>query len=136
MSKDTKQNDIDWDQESSGGDLYKWEKPGQKVTGVYMNKRSVNTKLGAMIVYDLLTATGQIAVPGTKSLKDQMAQYPANGSLIVQMEFTEEVKGNFPNPFKKFTVRVKQVSEEVLEKLGIKMFAEEAGKEPKDGDSW
>lgn len=117
--------DINWDGESHGGELYKWEKPGQKVTGVLLNKRIVNTKLGAMTAYDLLTKEGEVVVPGTKGLNDSMKRYPANGSLIVQIEFVEEKKGNFPNPFKVFTVKYAKADEARLKALGITMFEED-----------
>lgn len=127
MSKDKDENaSIDWEQESSGGELYKWEKPGQKVTGLYTNRRVVNTRLGAMTVYDVLTSKGEIAVPGTKSLNEQMKRYPHDGKFIVEMEFTKEVKGNYPNPFKQFTVRAAMATEARLKALGVKVFNEEA----------
>lgn len=123
---------MDWEQESTGGDLYKWETVGQKVTGVLMGKRMVKTKLGDMFLYDINTKDGEHAVPATKSLRETMKRFPADGSLIVEIEFTEEKKGNFPNPFKVFTVRSAKVTEERLKALGIDMMAP-AGS---DGEDW
>ena len=114
---------MDWEQESTGGELYKWEEVGQKVTGVLVNKRVVKTKLGEMFLYDINTKDGELAVPATKSLRETMKKYPANGSMIVEIEFTEEKEGNYPNPFKVFTVRSAKVSEERLTALGIDMLA-------------
>lgn len=116
----------DWDTESSGGELFKWTTVGQKVTGLYTNRRIVNTKLGAMTVLDLTTKDGDVVVPTTKSLLDQVKKYPANGSLVVQVEFKEEKKGNFPNPFKVFVVRTASATEDRLKGLGIKMWNEES----------
>lgn len=137
MAKDkVEDGSIDWEQESSGGELYKWEKPGQKITGVLSGRRVVNTRLGAMTVYDMLTAKGEVAVPGTKSLNEQMKRYPANGSFIVEIEFTKEVKGNYPNPFKQFTVRVASSTEARLKALGIKVFNDEAPATTEDSQTF
>jgi len=118
-------NSMDWEHEASGGDLYKWETVGQKVTGVLASKRVVKTKLGEMFLYDIITKDGETAVPATKSLRETMKRFPANGSIIVEIEFVEEKKGNFPNPFKVFTVRSATVSEARLKSLGIDMMAAE-----------
>lgn len=118
--------EFNWDGESSGGAMYKWEKPGQEVTGVLMGRRIVNTKLGAVTVYDVLTKEGEVAVPGTKGLNDSMKRYPANGTLIVKIKFEEEKKGNFPNPFKVFTVKYAKADEARLKALGITMFEEDS----------
>ncbi len=123
---------MDWEQESSGGDLYKWEKIGQKVTGVLVGKRVVKTKLGDMFLYDINTKDGEVAVPATKSLRETMKRYPADGSTIVEIEFAEERKGNFPNPFKVFTVRSAKVTEERLKTLGIDALAGGSA----DGEDW
>lgn len=124
--KSIEEDIMDWEQESSGGELFKWTEVGQKVTGLLTNKRVVNTRLGAMSVYDILTSKGELAVPGTKSLNEQMRRYPGNGTFIIEMEFTKEVKGNYPNPFKQFTVRAALVTDARLAALGIKVFNEEA----------
>jgi len=121
---------MDWEQESTGGELFKWEKPGQKVTGVLAGKRVVKTKLGDMFLYDVKTKDGEVAVPATKSLRETMRRYPADGSMIVEIEFTEEKKGNYPNPFKVFTVRNARVSEERLKALGIDIMSPSSS----DGD--
>jgi uncharacterized protein involved in exopolysaccharide biosynthesis len=123
---------MDWEQESAGGDLYKWETVGQKVTGVLVNKRMVKTKIGEMFLYDINTRDGEVAVPATKSLRETMRKYPADGSFIIEIEFTEEKKGNFPNPFKVFTVRSAKVTEERMKALGIDMLA---GGES-EGEEW
>lgn len=124
---------MDWEQESTGGDLYKWEAVGQKVTGVLINKRMVNTKLGDMFLYDINTKDGEVGVPATKSLRETMKRYPADGSLIVEIEFTEEKKGNYPNPFKVFTVRSAKVTEERMKALGIDLMASASGD---GGEEW
>lgn len=121
---------MDWEQESTGGELYKWEKTGQKVTGVLVGKRMVKTKIGDMFLYDVKTKDGEVAVPATKSLRETMRRYPADGSMIVEIEFTEEKKGNYPNPFKVFTVRNARVSEERLKALGIDIMSPSSS----DGD--
>lgn len=119
----------DFDAESSGGVLYKWETPGQSVKGVLLAKRNVKTKLGDMTVYDVLTKDGEIAVPGTKGLNDQMKRIPADGSVIVGIHFVEAVKGNFPNPFKKFSVKYGTKTDARLSALGIVMFDTEVAEE-------
>lgn len=117
---------MDWEQESSGGDLYKWEKVGQKVAGLLTARREVQTQTGAMTVYDILTKDGDLPVPGTKGLNDLMKRYPADSSVLVEIEFTEEKKSRFKNPFKVFKVRAAQSNEQRLKALGITVFGASA----------
>ena len=113
----TQQQDNDWDTTSSGGNLYKWEKPGQSVLGVLMGKRVVKTRQGDMTVYDLLTKNGPLPVPGTKGLNTEMT-YIKVGKLV-QMTFEKEVPGAFASPFKSFVVRAAEPTPERLAKHGI-----------------
>jgi len=122
----------DWETESSGGELFKWTAPGQKVTGLLTNRRLINTKLGAMTVLDVTTKDGDIAVPTTKSLLEQVKKLPANGTLVVQVEYKEDKKGNFPNPFKVFVVRTAAATEARLKGLGIKMWDGESTNDDED----
>lgn len=117
-------------QESSGGVLYKWDTVGSVVKGLYLEKREhVKTKLGEMTVFQVLTKDGEIAVPGTKDLNEKMKRIPADGSIIVMIKFDDEVKGNFPNPFKKFSVKYAAKTEAALSALGIVVFGEEVASE-------
>jgi hypothetical protein len=122
----------DWETESSGGELFKWTTPGQKVTGLLTNRRLINTKLGAMTVLDITTREGDLAVPTTKSLLEQVKKLPANGTLVVQIEYKEDKKGNFPNPFKVFVVRTAPATEARLKSFGIKTWDGETTNDDED----
>lgn len=133
MESTEEQKDDMFDGESTGGTLLKWDTLGKSVTGLYVECRdNVKTQLGAMTVYNILTKDGEIAVPGTKDLVEKMKRIPANGTMIVGITFTEEKKGNFPNPFKVFSVKHGIKTEERLSKLGINdsMFDAEVKDEP------
>ena len=123
---------MDWEQESTGGDLFACDVTGKKVTGVLFGKRIQKTKIGEMFLYDITTKDGDVPVPATKSLREKMKRYPADGSLIIEIEFIEAKKGNYPNPFKVFAVRAAKVTEERLKALGIDMLA---GGES-EGEEW
>lgn len=124
--------DVEFDpfgdaQESSGGTLYKWDEVGKNIKGLYLEKREhVKTKLGEMTVYSILTKDGEIAAPGTKDLDEKMKRIPADGSMILSITFSEEVKGNFPNPFKRFSVKFSPKTDANLSALGIVLFGSEA----------
>lgn len=120
MAAKKTENDDLFDGESTGGVLFKWDEAGKSITGLYIGKREgVKTQLGLMTVYDLLTKEGEVAVPGTKGLNDQMKRIPANGSMIIGITYVEDKKGNFPNPFKVFSVKYGMKTEKRLEMLGI-----------------
>lgn len=120
---------LEWDYESNAGDLYKWENPGQKETGILVSHREVQTNLGPGNRYEMQTKNGTITFFGTSSLHDELKKLPADGSMIVEIELTETKKSRFPNPFKVFKVRATRKTDAKIAALGITVFGDESSEE-------
>ena len=112
-------------EESQSGALIKWDKVGMSVKGLVIGKREVKMSSGDVLIYDILTKDGQVAVPTPILLKEKMKNIPVNGSKVVQIVFTETKAGRQPQPMKLFSVKSVDKSEAVLSALGIVIFGEE-----------
>jgi len=116
----------DWDTESTGGSLFKFEKVGDKLTGLIVNKKSGKTNIGPADFYTLQTTKGEHTFIPTKALGDDLTkflrQYGGIGKVLVAIELTELKKGNFASPFKVFKVRAGIATEARLAAHGIQTF--------------
>lgn len=129
-------NDL-WESESTGGELFKFEKVGDAVTGLIINKKSGKTKLGDADFYTIQQSNGEVTFVPTKSLGEDLTkfirQYGGLGKVIVSIELTELKKGNYASPFKVFKVRAAAATEARLTALGINLFDAES-ETGKDGE--
>ena len=119
--------DDSWDQESSST-LFKFETVGQKLTGLVTNYKSNKTRLGEGHFWTVLTAKGEETFIPTKALHEDLAKFQRQyglGKFLVDVEFVEEKKGNYPNPFKVFKVRAGLATESRLAAHGIKTYDSE-----------
>lgn len=119
----------DWDQESSGGELFKFETIGTKITGLLTAKKVGKTKLGDADFYTLLTKDGDRTFVPTKALGEDLAKYTRMygvGKVILQIELTDLKKGSFASPFKVFSVKAALATETRLATHGIPSFDNES----------
>lgn len=120
--------DDSWDQESTGGALFKFDTVGQKVTGLVVNRKEGKTKLGEGIFWSVLTKNGEVTFIPTKALGEDLDKFKRQygiGKFLVEIEFTEEKKGNYPSPFKIFRVRAGLATEARLAAHGIQTYDQE-----------
>lgn len=122
-----------FDAESSGGSLYKWEKVGQQVKGLIIERRQGKTAQGPAIFYTINTGKEEVTMIPTKALQQDLDKYynQFGGALktIVQIDFVDEKKGAYASPFKVFKVRAGAATEARLSALGISTFDEESTSE-------
>lgn len=119
-----------FDTESTGGELFKFETVGQKVTGLIVNRKSGKTRLGEGVFWTILTQKGEVTFIPTKALGEDLdkfnRQYGGLGKVVVDIEFVEEKKGAYASPFKVFKVRAGGATEARLSALGIATFDTES----------
>ena len=136
MANDTKTDD--WDTESTGGTLFKFEKVGDSVKGLVINKKTGKTAMGEATFYTVQTATTEHTFIPTKALKDDLDKflrmYGGVNKTIVEITLTDLKKGNFASPFKVFRVRAGVATEQRLASLGITVFDDASSSEEKDGE--
>ncbi len=121
--------DSGWDQESSGGELYKFEKVGDSITGLLTNLKNGKTNLGPADFYTLLTKTGEHTFVPTKALNEDLKKYVRMygvGKVILNIELVELRKGAYASPFKVFKVRAAAATESRLAQHGIPTFDQES----------
>lgn len=127
------EEDNFFDAESSGGELYKFDAPGQTLKGLIVEKRDGKTNLGDATFYTINTGKEEVTFVPTKALKQDLdkyyRQFGGAHKTLVEIEFVEEKKGSFPNPFKVFKVRAGTATEARLAGLGISIFDEESSSE-------
>lgn len=120
----------DFDTESSGGELFKFETIGDKLAGLIVNKKHGKTKIGDADFYTIQSKDGEDTFVPTKALGEDLAkyirQYGGIGKVIVSIELTELKQGAFASPFKVFKVRAGAATEARLATMGIQTFDEES----------
>lgn len=122
----------DWDTESTGGELYKFENIGDKVTGLLIARKNGKTKLGDADFYTILTKDGEKTFVPTKALGEDLSKFVRMygiGKVILDVELTALKPGNFASPFKVFKVRAALSTESRLASHGIKMYDAESESE-------
>jgi hypothetical protein len=128
----------DFDQESTGGELFKFDTVGQKLTGLLVEKKPGKTKLGEAMFYTIQTKDSEHTFVPTKALGDDLSKYlrmyGGVGKVIVSIEFIEEKKGNYASPFKVFKVRAGSATEARLSAMGISTFDSESTNEESNGE--
>ncbi len=127
--------DGDWDQESSGGELFKFETVGTSLTGLLTGKKSGKTQLGMADFYTLLTKDGEHTFVPTKALGEDLVKYVRMygvGKVILNITLTDLKKGAYASPFKVFRVRAASVTEARLAQYGIPTFDSESTSEEQD----
>lgn len=124
MAEEEKFDDL-WDQESTGGELFKFEEKGTKLSGLVTARKDGKTKTGPATFYSVLTAKGEETFIPTKALGEDLAKFVRQyglGKFIVEIELTDLKPGNFASPFKVFRVRAGSATESRLSALGIATF--------------
>lgn len=119
----------EWDQESSGGELFKFEAIGDTLTGLLMNTKTGKTNLGMATFYTLLSKDGEHTFVPTKALNEDLAKYVRMygiGKVILNITLTELRKGAYASPFKVFKVRAALATEARLATHGIPTFDQES----------
>lgn len=110
-------NTIEFDNVPDG-ELYKWENPGQIITGVLKSyKAQPDRGKGPGNVYEVLCKEGMYTF-FAPSLLHKKLQNVTIGD-IVQIKYESVSKTNTGNTLKNFSVGRKSATPEVLEKLGI-----------------
>lgn len=126
----------EWDTESTGGTLFKFEKVGDSLKGLIINKKIGKTVMGDASFYTIQSATGETTFIPTKALKEDLEKflrmYGGVGKTIVEITLTELKKGNFASPFKVFRVRAGVATEQRLASLGITVFDDASSNEETD----
>lgn len=126
----------DWDQESSGGELFKFDEVGTSLTGLLTGKKHGKTSIGDADFYTLLTKDGEHTFVPTKALGEDLAKYVRMygvGKVILNIELTDLKKGAFASPFKVFKVRAALATESRLAQHGIPTFDQESNPEETEG---
>jgi len=122
-----------WDGESTGGELFKFDTVGQSLKGLITVRKQGKTKLGDAVFVTVQEKDGEKTFVPTKAcLEDidkMLRQYGGVNKTIVEIEFMEEKKGNYPSPFKVFRVRAGTATESRLAALGIATFDSESTNE-------
>lgn len=136
MPKENKKEEEefdDFDTESSGGELFKFEVVGDKLTGLIINKKHGKTKIGDADFYTIQTKDGEDTFVPTKALGEDLAKflrmYGGVGKVVVSIELTELKQGSYASPFKVFKVRAGAATEARLATMGIQTFDEESAPE-------
>ena len=122
----------EWDQESSGGELFKFETVGTELTGLLTAKKTGKTQLGEADFYTVLTKDGEKTFVPTKALGEDLAKYVRMygiGKVILNIKLTDLKKGAYASPFKVFRVRAGAATESRLAQHGIPMFDQESSPE-------
>lgn len=129
LAEESASDDM-FDAESSGGSLYKWEKVGQSVKGLVIERREGKTAQGPAIFYTINTGKEEVTMIPTKALQQDLdkyyRQFGGAAKVIVQIDFVDEKKGAYASPFKVFKVRAGASNEQRLAALGISTFDEES----------
>lgn len=137
MAKDTSNKSAEetmdqWDQESSGGELFKFDTAGTELTGLLTEQKSGKTNLGMAEFYTLLTKDGERTFVPTKALGDDLKKYVRMygiGKVILNITLMELKKGAYASPFKVFRVRAALATESRLAQHGIPTFDQESTNE-------
>lgn len=119
----------DWEQESSGGELFKFEEVGTELTGLLIGKKRGKTQLGDADFYSILTKNGEVTFVPTKALGEDLAKYVRMygiGKVILNITLTDLKKGAYASPFKVFRVRAALATEARLAAHGIPTFDQES----------
>lgn len=126
----TEEEFDDFDQESNGGELFKFENIGDKLSGLIVNKKTGKTSIGNADFYTIQNKDGEKTFVPTKALGEDLTkflrQYGGIGKVIVGIELTELKKGAYASPFKVFKVRAGVATEARIAALGIQSFDEES----------
>lgn len=129
VSLESEFDNNEWDQESSGGTLFKFETIGDSITGLLTVKKTGKTKLGDADFYTVLTKDGERTFVPTKALGDDLGKYVRMygiGKVILNITLMDLKKGNFASPFKVFRVRAALATESRLAQHGIPTFDSES----------
>jgi hypothetical protein len=121
-----------YDQESSGGDLFKFEKVGDKLNGLIVSNKVGKTKLGDATFYTIQTAEGEKTFVPTKALKEDLDKFVRMfglGKFIAEIVLESLKPGNYASPFKVFRVRAGIATEARLARLGINTYDQESSSE-------
>ncbi len=119
----------DWDQESAGGELFKFEEVDTELTGLLVNHKRGKTQLGMADFYTLLTKDGEHTFVPTKALGEDLGKFVRMygiGKVILNIKLTELRKGAYASPFKVFRVRAAAATESRLAQHGIPTFDNES----------
>ena len=125
----------DWDQESSGGELFKFETVGTSLTGLLVAKKRSKTQLGDANFYTLLCKGGEHTFVPTKALEQDIEKYIRQygvGNVILDITLMDLKKGAYASPFKVFRTRAAKVTEARLAQYGIPSFDNESTTEEGD----
>lgn len=131
---------IEWDAESTGGELTKLDNVGDKIEGLVVGKKTGKTNIGPADFYTVQTAKDEKTFIPTKALKEDIEKYlrmyGGLGKTIISAELVDLKKGAFASPFKVFKVRAAAATEARLSALGISTYDSEstAGEEVADED--
>lgn len=123
---------TEWDQESSGGTLFKFEEIGTELTGLLTAKKSGKTQLGVADFYTLLTKDGEVTFVPTKALGEDLAKFVRMygiGKVILNIKLMDLKKGAYASPFKVFRCRAGAATESRLVQHGIPTFDQESTNE-------
>lgn len=115
--------DVNWGDEVQSGDVFKFEKVGTVLQGVFKSKEQRNLPKGLAWVYEIRTKDGLVAVFGSGDIDRKMADIQPG--VLVQLTFKELKKTTSGNDYKVFSVRSTENTEENRSALGIEIFKEE-----------
>lgn len=114
------------------GELFKFEKVGDSISGVLESYKSQNTANGVGHVYEVRTKEGVVAFFASTLLHKKLQNIQIGN--IVMIEFTEVTKTNAKNDLKHFDVGHAPASEANLKQLGIEIFNKVEDEEEGGGD--
>ena len=112
------------------GELFKWDKVGKKIEGVYKRYKLQKTSKGDGHVYEIQTKDGLIPFFAPSLLHDKLQTIPQG--KIVSIEFTETSKTGGGNDLKHFIVQHAEALEINLKALGIEIFKSDEQKADED----
>lgn len=119
-----------WDTESTGGELFKLDKVGDKVEGLIVAKKRGKTSMGEADFYTVQTAKDEKTFIPTAALKQDLEKYlrmyGGLGKTIISAELVDLKKGAYASPFKVFKVRAAAATEARLSALGISTYDSES----------
>lgn len=117
-------SDVKWGDEVQSGDVFKFEKVGTVLQGVFKGKEQRNLPKGMAWVYEIRTKDGLVAVFGSGDIDRKMVEIQPG--VLLQLTYKELKKTTSGNDYKVFSVRSTENTEENRTALGITIFKEEA----------
>lgn len=106
-------------EETSAGDIYKWETEGQILVGQLIESSIIKTPKGDATSYKMATSGGgMVSFFGSSDLKRKLDRL-VEKRPVVRIEYVSKTKTNGGNDFKIFSVKAKTATQEVLKSLKI-----------------